>query len=374
MSNTEIEPYSVQIPQDELDDLYQRLGRTRWTSEFPDNDEEYGVSVDHVKELVEYWQQSYDWREHEAKLNEYPQFTTTIDGQNIHFLHVRSPESDALPLILTHGWPMSVMEYVDVVDALTDPGSHSGDPADAFHVVIPSIPGFGFSGPTTEPGWDTRRIATAWAELMNRLGYERYGAHGNDFGSEISPEIGRVDPDHAIGVHVTQIFSFPSGEPDDFELLSQDDMEKVEFLEWFWESMGAFNKLQSQAPATLAHALADSPAGQLAWSTQLFGDAVSEEYILTNVMIYWLTNTAGSSALVGYYEDEHASDNPDEPTTVPLGLANFADDFQSIRPFAERDHENIISWNTYDTGGHYPAQMTPDLLIDDIRQFFGQLR
>jgi len=269
---------------------------------------------------------------------------------------------------------MSVMEYVDVVDALTDPSSHSGDPADAFHVVIPSIPGFGFSGPTTEPGWDTRRIATTWAELMNRLGYERYGAHGNDFGSEISPEVGRADPGHVVGVHVTQLFSFPSGEPDEFESLSQDDMEKVEFLEWFWESMGAFNKLQSQAPATLSHALTDSPAGQLAWSVQLFGDAVSEEYILTNVMIYWLTNTAGSSALVGYYEDEHASDHPGEPTTVPLGLANFADDFQSIRPFAERDHENIISWNTYDTGGHYPAQMTPDLLIDDIRQFFGQLR
>ncbi len=368
-----IQPFTIHIPQATLDDLRERLARTRWTNELPGVGEDYGVSLEYIKKLVKYWQSGYDWRTWEAKLNGYPQFTTTIDGQNIHFLHVRSTESNATPLILTHGWPMSVVEYLDVIGPLTDPRSHGGDPADAFHLVIPSLPGFGFSGPTTEKGWNRYRTAKAWAELMRRLGYDRYGAHGNDAGSFVSPEVGRFDPEHVIGVHVTQIFSFPSGDPAELEGLSKEDMGKVQYLHWFMENMGAYNKLQSTQPQTLAHALADSPVGQLAWSSQLFGDAVSDDYILTNVMIYWLTNTAASSARF-YYEDAHAKDVTTEPTTVPLGLANFATDFQSIRPFAERDHKNIVSWNVYDSGSHYAAQDAPDLLIDDIRKFFRPLR
>ena len=370
-----IEPFTIAIPQADLDDLHGRLARTRWTNELPGVGNTYGVPLSDVKELVNYWRKGYDWRAWEAKLNSYPQFTTTIDNQRIHFLHIRSPESDALPLIMTHGWPMTVVEYLDVIEPLVNPRAHGGDPADAFHLVIPSIPGFGFSGATHEPGWNSYRVAQAWAELMKRLGYERYGAHGNDAGSLISPEVGRADPEHVVGVHVTQIFSFPSGDPAELAALSEADMGKVQFLQWFFEQMGAYNKLQSTQPQTLAHALADSPAGQLAWSLQLFGkpgEVVSADYILSNVMIYWLTNTAASSARL-YYEDAHA-DSAREPTTVPLGLANFANDFGSIRSLAERDHKNIIAWNVFDSGSHFAAHSAPDLLVNDMRAFFRLVR
>ncbi len=372
-TDAEIRPFRIDIPQADLDDLRERLARTRWTNELPGVGADYGVSLGYVKELVEYWRNGYDWRVWEEKLNQYPQFITEIDGQNVHFLHVRSPEPDALALALTHGWPMSVVEYLDVVGQLTDPRSHGGNPADAFHVVVPSIPGFGFSGPTAERGWNRYRVARAWAELMGRLGYERYGAHGNDAGSLISPEVGRFDPGHVVGVHVTQIFSFPSGDPAELESLSEEDMGKVRFLQQFWEDLGAFNMLQSSAPQTLAHALADSPAGQLAWSGQLFGDAVDADYVLTNATIYWLTNTAASSARL-YYEDAHAEETPTGPTTVPLGLANFANDFRSIRPFAERDHENLVRWSEFDRGDHFAPQTAPDLLVEDMREFFRRLR
>lgn len=369
----DVQPFTIAIPQADLADLQDRLTRTRWPDELPGAESDYGVSLEYVKRLAAYWRDGYDWRAWEAKLNAYPQFTTTIDGQNIHFLHVRSPEPDALPLILTHGWPMSVVEYLDVIGPLSDPRAHGGDPTDAFHLVIPSLPGFAFSGPTTERGWNRYRTARAWAELMHGLSYERYGAHGNDAGSNVSPEVGRADPEHVIGVHVTQIFSFPSGDPAEFEGMSEEDMGRVRYLQWFFENMGAYNKLQSSAPQNLAYALADSPVGQLAWSGQLFSDAVSDDYALTNVAIYWFTNTAASSARF-YYEEAHVTNAPTEPTTTPLGLASFANDFHSIRRFAERDHKNIVSWNEYDRGSHHATQDAPDLLVDDIRQFFRTLR
>jgi pimeloyl-ACP methyl ester carboxylesterase len=369
---TDIREYRIDIPQADLDDLADRLGRIRWANELPDAGNDYGVSNAYVRALVERWRDGYDWRVWEARLNQYPQFITEIDGQDIHFLHVRSPEPDATPLLLTHGWPMTVVEYLDLIGPLTDPRSHGGDPATAFHVVIPSIPGFGFSGPTKERGWNRYRIARAWAGLMRRLGYERYGLHGNDGGSLISPEVGRVDPEHVIGVHVTQIFSFPLGDPAELEKLSDEDRGRLEFLGWWMENGGAYDKLQSTAPQTLAHALADSPVGQLGWNAQLLGDGLDPDYVLTNVTIYWLTNTAASAARL-YYEDFHATDKPTTPTTVPLGLANFQNDFQSMRPFAERDHQNIVSWNFYDRGSHHATQDAPDLLIADIRGFFQQV-
>ncbi len=373
-SNTDaIQPFTIAIPDADLDDLRARLARTRWTGELPGVGMDYGLSLDYIKSLVAYWRDGYDWRAEEARLNALPQFITEIDGQQIHFVHVRSPEPDATPLILTHGWPMSFVEYVDLIGPLTDPRAHDGDPADAFHLVIPSLPGFGFSGATTQRGWNRYRTAAAWAALMAGLGYERYGAHGNDVGSLVSPEVGRADPEHVVGVHVTQAFSFPSGDPAEFANLTEEELGKVQFLQWFNENMNAYAKLQATVPQTIAHALADSPVGQLAWSCQLFGEAVSRDYILTNVMLYWLTNTAASAARF-YYEDAHAADAPTEPTTTPLGLANFAQDFQSIRPFAERDHRNIVSWHTFDRGDHFAAQSAPDLLIGDLRDFFRRFR
>ena len=374
MTNTrsDIRPFRIDIPQAELDELADRLRRVRWANEIPGAGSDYGVPVERVRGLVEYWRDGYDWRAWEEKLNSYPQFTTTIDGQNVHFLHIKSPKPDAFPLILTHGWPGSIVEYLDVIEPLTNPQAHGGDPSMAFDLVIPSIPGFGFSGPTSERGWNRYRVAKAWATLMTRLGYERYGAVGNDGGSMISPEVGRLDGEHVAGVHVTQIFSFPSGDPAEFEGLSEDEQAALDHLKWFWEKMGAFNQLQAQQPQTLAHALADSPVGLLAWNGQLLA-GMDDDFVLTNVMIYWLTGTSGSSMRF-YYEDARAGDQPTEPTTVPIGLAQFGGDFQSIRRFAERDHKNIVSWNTYDRGGHYAAHDAPELLVGDIRQFFAQLR
>ncbi len=380
-----VQPFRIDIPQADLDDLQDRLARTRWAEELPGETFrateqtgpvapgwEYGVPLDYVKERVDYWRDGYDWRAWEERLNAHPQYVTTIDGQTIHFVHVRSTEPNALPVILTHGWPNSFVEYLELIGPLTDPRAHGGDPADAFDVVIPSIPGFAFSGPTREPGWNRYRTARAWAELMERLGYDRYGTHGNDAGAYVSPEVARVAPDAVVGVHVNQIFSFPSGDPAEFEGMTEDELAQLEFLQRFDEEMSAFAKLQATKPQNLAHALADSPAGQLAWIGQLLGTAVSPDVVVTNAAIYWFTNTGASSARF-YYEDAHV-EHPSEPTTAPTGLAAFAFDFKPLRRFAERDHSNIVSWNEYERGSHWAAHDAPDLLIDDIRTFFRGLR
>lgn len=376
---TAITPFTIDVPQAQLDELTDRLSRALYPNELPGVGDAYGVPNERVRNLAAYWLEHFDWRTLEAKLNSYPQFTTEIDGEDIHFLHVRSSRPDALPVILTHGWPGSVLEYLDVIAPLTEPES-ADDPA--FHLVIPSLPGFGFSGPTRSTGWGTVRTAVAWAELMSRLGYERYGAIGNDGGSMVSPEIGRLDSDHIVGVHVTQLFSFPSGDPAEFDGLSEDDMAALQHLQWFHENKMAFNTLHSQQPQTLAFALADSPVGLLGWNAQLFGESLDEEFVIGNVAIYWLTGTAGSS-LRFYYENARTAQQPSGPTTVPTGLAMFKGDFQSIRRFAERDHSNIVSWNSYDVGsaqggpndaaGHYAAHEAPQVIVADIRQFFAKL-
>ncbi|MCC5576581.1 epoxide hydrolase [Microtetraspora sp. AC03309] len=357
--SSHITPFRVEIPQAALDDLQTRLDLARFTDEVSDA---YGVSVSRVRRLAEYWRNGYDWRAWEARLNAYPQFTTDIDGQRIHFLHVRAAREDALPLILTHGWPGSIVEFLDVIEPLSED----------FHLVIPSLPGFGFSGPTTEGGWGTVRTAQAWAELMERLGYDRYGAVGNDAGSMVSPEIGRIAPSNVVGVHVTQIFSFPSGDPAEFVDMTEEEQAAMGVLQRFWEEMGAFNTLHSQQPQTLAHALADSPVGLLGWNAQLFDHDLDDDFVLTNVALYWLTGTAGSSIRM-YYENAKAAPLPAEPTTTPIGLASAKGDFESIRRFAERDHKNIAQWHTYDTGGHYAAHIAPGVYADDVRAFFSGL-
>jgi pimeloyl-ACP methyl ester carboxylesterase len=371
-NNTDIEPFRIDIPQSLLDDLWDRLARTRWPDELPGVGWSYGVPLEYVKKLADYWRTDYDWRAWEARLNEYPQFTTTIDGQSVHFLHVRSPEPGALPLIATHGWPGSIAEYLDVIGPLTDPRAHGAEPADAFDLVVPSLPGYGFSGPTREPGWSSDRIAGAWVELMNRLGHSRYGAVGNDAGSLISPEVGRIDHEHVVGVHVTQIFSFPSGDPAELADLTPEEQRELETLQWFYENKLSFNTLMAQQPQTLAFALLDSPVGLLAWNAQLLGEDLDADFALTNVMLYWLTGTGASAARL-YYENAHA-EPPTEPTTVPLGLAAFGGDFSGIRRFAERDHANIVHWSTFDQGGHFAAHKAPDHLVGDIRRFFRTLR
>jgi len=385
-SDTSIRPFRIDIPQADLDDLRDRLHRTRWPDELPGVGWTRGVPLGYLKELATYWADAYDWRKQEARLNELPQFTTTIDGANIHFLHIRSPEPDALPLILTHGWPGSIVEFLSVIGPLTDPRAHGGDPADAFHLVIPSLPGYGLSGPTREPGWTTGRVAKAWAQLMARLGYQRYGAQGGDWGAFVSPELGRIDPDHIVGVHLNAAtFGFiPFGPVDPEELASFTDAEKARLERLGASTAGPGNgyfEVQAQRPQTLAYALTDSPVGQLAWIVERFKewtwaadvpeDAVDRDQLLTNVMLYWLTETANSSARL-YYENLHAGFSPQQPGTTPTGVAVFATDY-AIRRYAEHGH-NIIHWTEFDRGGHFAAMEAPDLLVGDVRSFFRSLR
>ncbi|MBI1881240.1 MAG: epoxide hydrolase [Chloroflexi bacterium] len=367
-----IQPFSLNIAQAALDDLQDRLARMRWPDELPGVGWSYGVPLNYVRRLVDYWRNGYDWRKWEAKINAYPQFTTEIDGQNIHFLHVRSSEPDALPLILTHGWPGSFIEYFNTIDLLANPGAHGGDPADAFHLVIPSVPGFGFSGPTHEPGWNPDRIARAWVELMHGLGYSRYGAVGNDWGSDISLQVGRFDPDHVVGVHVTQIFLFPSGDPAELANPKPEDIRALESLQWLKENLSAYDYLQREQPQTLAFALVDSPVGLLTWFAQIYRDGVDDDFVLTNATLYWLTGTVASAARI-YYEAAHAG-HPTEPTITPTGLAMFHNDFRTFRTLAERAHKNLIHWSEYDQGGHYAAHQVPNLFIGDVWKFFRSLR
>jgi epoxide hydrolase len=379
----EIVPFTIDIPQSAIDDLHNRLARTRWPSELPGVGWERGVPRAYMKELAEYWRTDYDWRVWEARLNEFPQFTTTIDGANVHFLHVPSPEPDALPLILTHGWPGSIVEFMEVIGPLTDPAAHGGDPADAFHLVVPSIPGFGFSGPTHETGWTTRHVAEAWAELMRRLGYERYGAQGGDWGATISRNLGIVDPEHVVGVHINFLLTFPTGDPAELEGLTEKEQERLSNLERYGAEMSGYLSIQGTRPQTLCYGLTDSPTGQLAWIVEKFKewtdsenvpeDAVDRDQMLTNVMLYWLTETARSSADI--YREDGATWGDVEIFDLPLGVALFPKEMgQPIRKLAERENTNIVHWSEFDRGGHFAAMEEPDLLVGDIREFFRQFR
>ncbi|MEC0240573.1 epoxide hydrolase [Paenibacillus dokdonensis] len=377
-AENEIRPFQIDIPQADLDDLKHRLSSTRWMDALPGAGWKYGASLDYVKELAAYWQQGYDWRKHEARLNEYPQFTTTIDGANIHFLHIKSPEPNAFPLILTHSWPGSIVEFLELIGPLTNPQAYGGNPADAFHLVIPSIPGFGFSGSSLDAGWNISRIGRAWDTLMKRLGYEEYGSHGSDCGSLVSREMGLRQPKGLRGIHVLQLFSFPSGDPAEMVDLTEEDQKRLQFLGQFFENAG-FNAIQQARPQTLAYGLADSPVGQLAWIADLFNgfgdhvDFIDRDAFLTNVMLYWLTNTAESSARI-YYENIRNPDAAQGVNTAPTGVAVFGNDFKSIRRFAERDNNHIVHWSEFEHGTHFAAMDEPDALSSDIQTFFRPLR
>lgn len=385
MSN-EFAPFRIEIPQSDLDYLQARLTDARWPTRQPGDEWSRGVPVTYLRELAEYWRTSYDWRAAEAELNKFPQFITEIDGQRIHFVHVRSAEAHATPLILTHGWPGSIVEFLDVIGPLTDPAAFGGDPADAFHVVIPSLPGYGFSGPVTDAGWNAARIGKAWAELMSRLGYQRYGAQGGDWGAFISPEVGRAGGEKVIGVHVNAAtFGFiPFGPVSDEEKASMtaSELARLDRLADFKSERNGYFQIQATRPQTVAYGLHDSPIGQLAWIVEKFKEwtfpitdlpeaAVDRDRMLTNVMLYWLTGTASSSAGL-YYEGMHTRSWHTTPLTTPTGVAVFAEDV-AIRRYAEAG-ANIVHWSEFDRGGHFAAMEAPDLLIADIRTFFRSLR
>ncbi|GAB2967674.1 epoxide hydrolase [Amycolatopsis acidiphila] len=356
-------PFRIDIPQARLDDLHARLDLTRWPDELPGVGWDHGVPLDYLKDLARHWRHEYDWRAQERRLNEFPQFRTEIDGQQVHFLHVRAPREDALPLIVTHGWPGSVAEFLQILEPLSQD----------FHLVVPSIPGYGFSGPTTEAGWDVFRVARAWAELMHRLGYDRYAAHGGDWGSQISRELGRLDAEHVTAVHVTMI----GGLRDDEEL-SEDEQRRAATGARYQRELSGYSTIQSQRPQTLAYGLHDSPVGQLAWIAEKFfewtdsasapEDAVDRDQLLTNVMLYWLTGTAGSSARL-YKESARVWRARPQPSATPTGVAVFPKDLVlPVRRLAEKTN-NIVHWTEYDRGGHFAAMEQPELLVADIRKF-----
>ncbi|MBB6036776.1 epoxide hydrolase family protein [Phytomonospora endophytica] len=388
MAGDEILPFRVQVPQKDLDDLNVRLDLTRWPDELPGVGWAYGVPLGYLRELVGYWRHDYDWRAAEAALNEWPQFTTVIDGATVHFAHIRSPEPDATPLIMTHGWPGSIVEFTEVAGPLTDPRRHGGDPADAFHLVLPSIPGFTLSGPTTEPGWEFRRVGAAFGELMRRLGYGRYGTQGGDWGAAIAREIGRTRPEQIIGVHLNLLpGASAAAEPTEEELAGLDPVERAATLaswarqeEWDRERVG-YAVLQASRPQTLSYALADSPVGQLAWIAEKFaewsdpGIALDRDHLLTNVMLYWLTGTGGSSGRV-YYERAHTDYGGPMylPSSAPTALAVLPhDNFIPLRHIADRSN-NMVRWTPFERGGHFAAMEVPAELVADIRGFFGSLR
>ncbi|MCX5582782.1 epoxide hydrolase family protein [Streptomyces erythrochromogenes] len=385
-------PFRVDVPQSRLDDLRSRLAATRWPDELPGVGWSRGVPVAYLKGLVGHWLTAYDWRTHEAALNTYPQYLTDVEGQNIHFLHVRSPEPGAVPLVLLHGWPGSVADFLDVIGPLSDPRAHGGRPADAFHLVIPSLPGFGFSTPLAGPGMGAARMAAVLTRLMSRLGYARYGVHGYDTGSWVAPRMGEQAPEHVIGVHVNALLAFPVGAEGETDGLTEAEQRR-------WQAMQDFNdgylQCNSKRPQTVGYALTDSPVGQLAWMVEKYKeltapvdglpeDSIDRDRMLTAVSLYWLTGTAASAAQIYYEEvsagawgeEESAYDEPGAGAaggrgTVPTAVLLSTHDV-TIRRWAERDH-NVVRWTELDRGGHFLAMEEPEALVDDVRRFFGTL-
>jgi len=382
---TEIRPFQVAISQADLEDLTDRLGRTRWPDELPGIGWSRGVPLGYLKELAAYWADGYDWRAQEARLNQFPQHTTTIDGQTIHFLHVRSPEPDALPLLVTHGYPSSVAEFLKIIGPLSDPRAHGGDPADAFHVVAPSLPGFGFSVPLQQAGWESGRTARAWVELMGRLGYTRYGAHGGDIGAGVSGDLSGLDPERVVGAHVN---TDPTGLalldllPAELDGLSEAEAASHQRLRQYGQDGKGYLQIQGTRPQTLAYGLTDSPAGQLAWIVEKFKEwtdpanrlrdmAVDRDQLLTNVSVYWFTRS-GAAAATFLYEAAHAMREWGAPSPAPTGFAVFGEG-SLMRRALDPEHK-VEHWSEFDRGGHFPAMEVPELLVGDIRTFFRHLR
>jgi pimeloyl-ACP methyl ester carboxylesterase len=370
-------PFTIAIPDAALDDLTARLEGTRWPAATT-GDWSRGQPVPFIRELADQWRKTYDWRRHEAALNAYPQFTTEIDGQTIHFLHVKSKEPNAFPLMLIHGWPSSIYKFIDVIGPLTDPRAHGLESTIAFDLVIPSIPGFGFS-PLSGPGWDSARTARAFDALIRGLGYARYGAQGGDLGALIAKEMGLLHPEGLAGVHLQQIFAFPNGTAGEMERLTPFEMEGFNNLDMFQKYAG-YQPIQQKRPGTLGFGLVDSPAGLLAWNAELFfgfegqgATAVDREKYLTHVSIYWFTATAGSAANVYFEDTQTGAGYREDWNATPTGVSVFPWDFRSVRSFAERGN-NIVYWREMAEGGHFAAMDVPSLFAEELRTFFATVR
>ncbi|PLW82690.1 epoxide hydrolase [Kineobactrum sediminis] len=382
--STAVTPFTIEIPEASLTDLQQRLAMTRWPDAQTCGDWSQGIPLDYTRELAHYWQQRYDWRRCERALNQRPQFTTRINDIDIHFIHCRSPHPGALPMVMSHGWPGSILEFSKVIDALTDPVAHGGAAADAFDVVIPSLPGYGFSGKPTSSGTSVEVIGRMWGELMGRLGYDRYVAQGGDWGSVITQSMGQTETDHCAGIHITMPIVAP--DPATMDNLSPQEQGALDAMTFYQQWDSGYSKQQSSRPQTLGYGLADSPVGQMAWIIEKFyawtdcdrdgvkhpENAVSRDELLDNVMLYWLNNTAASSARL--YWESFNTPNLD-PISMPVGCSIFPKEiFRSSKRWAEKRFHNIIHWNELEAGGHFAALEQPELLIRELRDCFRALR
>jgi epoxide hydrolase len=383
----EITPFRIEVPEATLDDLRRRLEHTRWPERETVEDWSQGVPLAYMKDLCGYWAHVYDWRTTESRLNALPQFRTEIDGLQIHFVHVRSPHPDALPLVLTHGWPGSIVEFLKVIEPLVDPTAHDGDATDAFHVVCPSLPGYGFSDKPAGPGWGIERIAAAWAVLMRRLGYERYGAQGSDWGTSVSASIGQLDPDHVAGIHLTPPLAPP--DPETFDDLTGEERAALASLERSAEWDSGYSLEHATRPQTIGYALVDSPAALCAWIIEKFWawtdcgghpeNVLTRDELLDNLMLYWLPRTGASSARL-YWEsikqvNEWISGSTIDTVAVPTGCSIFPKELQRpSRRWAERRFLDIRYWNEPDKGGHFAAFEQPDLFVNEVRSFFRLVR
>ena len=384
MSNS-IEPFHLAVPQAELDDLKQRLQRTRWPDQETVDDVSQGPQLNKVRALSTFWENEYDWRRCESMLNGFGQYRTTIDGIGIHFLHIRSSDANAMPLIMTHGWPGSVLEFRDVVGPLTNPVAHGGDTRDAFHLVIPSMPGFGFSDKPTAAGWGIPRIANAWIELMRRLGYERWAAQGGDWGSAVTTALGYMAPPPLIGVHLNMVFFQPTDQERDEATPAEKAM--LDSAKRYDEQLSGYFKVQSTRPQSIGFSLSDSPVGLAAWIYALFQDVSDSESnaesvftieaMLDDIMLYWLPNTGASSARL-YWEasmEMRSSGFPTQPMSVPTGISVFSGEpVRLSRRWAERRFGNLVYFNERKRGGHFAALERPADFTDEVRATFRSLR
>jgi epoxide hydrolase len=377
-----IERFQIRVDDAILDDLRSGLAQTRFPDQIEDTGWEYGIPREYVRDLVEYWRDTYDWRSQEARLNELAHFRTRIDGQSIHFIHARSAHADALPLLLTHGWPGSVVEFLDVIPALTEPEAHGGRAADAFHVIAPSLPGYGFSEPTRTRGWDVWRIAAAFVELMRRLDYPRYGAQGGDWGAQVATRIGALDPEHCAAIHLNMPIA---DRPDVPVPLTEEDKAGLGALQQFRLEESGYALEQSTKPQTLGVALNDSPSGLLAWIVEKFRTwsdcdghpetVFARDQLITNVMTYWVTQTITSSARL-YWEHQHDGSGKAAPefVAVPTGVARYPKEVLRFpRAWVERRY-NVTHWADIPRGGHFAAMEQPALFVEDLRTFFRTVR
>jgi len=375
-----IKPFRIAVGDAVLDDLRSRLRNTRWPEAEVVDDWSQGAPLAWIKEVCRYWAEEYDWRKREALLNRFAQYTTDIDGLAIHFLHVRSPHPEAMPLLITHGWPGSVVEFQKVIAPLTNPTAYGGDAADAFHVVCPSLPGFGFSAKPKTTGWGVERIAAAWAVLMDRLGYQRYGAQGGDWGSAVTASLGAQDPEHCIGIHITLAMGTRpkvDGDP------TPEEARALQALKHYrnWDS--GYAQEQATRPQTLAYGLTDSPAGQAAWILEKFWawtdcdghpeNILSRDELLDNVMLYWVSATAASSARL--YWESFGRGRTARQVKVPTGVAVFPKEIvPPVRRWMESDFTDIRRWSEMSKGGHFAAFEQPELFVGEVRAYFRTLR